>query len=274
MDRRILVIFVIAAVVVSTALAWFTLGRHSWRPHADAQRMEHDVRAPGAFHKIELNGTADITLVQGAMPSVAIESVAGMPVETEVRNGTLVIGARDGRRGWRRFFNRRQHVTPRITVTFVELTDLEASGAVKVRSAGMRTPSLHLDIAGAGTLELDNLQTERLFVEGAGTVKARVSGRATDQRVEISGAGNYQAAELASETARVDVSGAGNVVINASRTLAVDISGAGAVAYVGNPQVQKSISGMGHVRQLADKREVHVDDQPPPAKRRGHMLIA
>ncbi|MEP7061928.1 MAG: head GIN domain-containing protein [Betaproteobacteria bacterium] len=279
MERRTLLIFVIAAVLLSTAMAWLTLSGGHWRGrHAPALDVLREERSVSAFHKLELNGSADVTLVQGAATSVAIETAGGAPVVSVVHDGTLTIETRDPRAGWKRFFNRGRRVIPRITVTFAELTDIEAAGAIKLRSSGIRTPSLHVDIAGAGTLDLDNLQTERLFVEGAGTVKANVNGRATDQRVEISGAGNYHAPALASETARVDVSGAGNVVINASKTLKVDISGAGAVAYVGNPSVEKSISGMGNVRQLTHKGEVRVNDSAkPPApddRRHGHMLVA
>lgn len=281
MERRTLVILILLAVVVSAVLAWFTLaGAHFWRPHAAASRVEHEVRAVDPFHNIDLNGSADVTLVQGAAPAVTIESTAGAPVSTHVHDGTLTIDTHETRRGWRRFFNRGARVTPQVTVTFTELSGIESSGAVKLRSTGIRTPALHVDVAGAGSLALDNVQVDELFVEGAGTVKASINGRATHQRIEISGAGDYQAADLASDTARVDVSGAGKVVVRVAKTLRVDISGAGAVTYIGNPAVEKTITGMGSVRQQEDKGEVRANDwrESPaaPARdlQRNRMLIA
>jgi len=281
MERRTLVILILLAVVVSAVLAWFTLaGAHFWRPHAAASRIEREVRAVGPFHNIDLNGAADVMLVQGAAPAVTIESAAGAPVSTRVHDGTLTIDTHETRRGWRRFFNRGARVTPQVTVTFTELSGIESSGAVKLRSAGIRAPALHVDVTGAGSLALDNVQVDELFVEGAGTVKASINGRATRQRIEISGAGDYQAADLASDTARVDVSGAGKVVVRVAKTLRVDISGAGAVTYIGNPDVEKTITGLGSVRQQADKGEVRANDwrespaAPARDPQRHRLLIA
>ncbi|MEO8847460.1 MAG: head GIN domain-containing protein [Casimicrobiaceae bacterium] len=270
---------VLAAVALSAVLAWLSLSNaHLWRPRARDARVQSEVRAVDAFHKIDLDGAADVVLVQGAETSLRIETSADAPVATHVRNGTLRIDAGYARRGLRGLFARGSRASPKITITFRDLTDIEASGAVKVRAAALRTPSLHVDMSGAGALDLAGLQTEMLFVEGAGTIKANIAGRATRQRVEISGAGNYQAAELASDSARIDVSGAGNVVVNVAKALRVDISGAGAVSYTGNPAVQKSISGMGRVRQLAERREVRVDAPDPapqsPHEHTGHRLIA
>ena len=82
----------------------------------------------------------------------------------------------------------------------------------------------------------------------SGAVKAEVAGRATEQRIAISGAGDYRAAGLASENARVAVSGAGKVLVNAAKTLKIAISGAGSVEYLGDPKVTQDISGVGRVR--------------------------
>ncbi len=55
----------------------------------------------------------------------------------------------------------------------------------------------------------------------------------------------YQAAKLQSDNATVDVSGAGNIVVNARKKLKASISGAGVVEYLGDPVVKESISGVG-----------------------------
>ncbi|HEY5366316.1 MAG TPA: head GIN domain-containing protein [Casimicrobiaceae bacterium] len=277
MERRVLVILIVAAVALSAALAWLTLSHAQfWHPHRGAARVQSEERDIGDFHKLELDGAADVELVQGATASVRVDTTADAPIALHVHNGTLSIDTHDARHGWRWLFNRTPRETPRIVVTFRDLTDIDASGTVKVRAAALRTPSLHVDVSGAGTLDLANVETETLYVEGAGTIKANIAGHARQQRIEISGAGNYQAPDLASESARVDVSGAGKVLVNVTQTLRVDISGAGSVAYIGNPTVQKSISGMGRVRQVPGKREVHVDEPPPavPFDRGRPMLAA
>ena len=74
----------------------------------------------------------------------------------------------------------------------------------------------------------------------------------------MSGAGDYRAAGLASERARIAVSGAGRVVVNATKSLDVEISGAGTVDYLGNPEVTKKVSGAGRVR----RREAAQETRP------------
>ena len=79
-------------------------------------------------------------------------------------------------------------------------------------------------------------------------MKVEVAGRATSQTIDISGAGSYRATELASNDARVMVSGAGRVIVQAEKTLRIDLSGAGSVEYIGNPKVTQKISGAGRVK--------------------------
>ncbi|MBW7883566.1 MAG: DUF2807 domain-containing protein, partial [Caldilineaceae bacterium] len=67
------------------------------------------------------------------------------------------------------------------------------------------------------------------------------------QKVSMSGAGSYDAKELACQIADVSISGLGSAVVNVSERLEVSISGAGTVEYIGNPTVTQNISGLGRV---------------------------
>lgn len=278
MERRTLVLLILAAVIVSGAAAWLTLaGMPFGRRHATAppQTVEQAV-AP--FQAIRIRGATEVTLVQGSAPSVRIETNGHVGASARVVDGTLVVTSGDERRTWQRFFNRAPRVRPRVTITFVDLARLEVSGSVRARAAAIKAPHLAIEVSGAGTLDFAQVDVDELDVEGSGSVKARFAGRATRQKIDISGAGAYAAADLASETARVSVSGAGDVVVNAAKSLTVDISGAGQVSYVGDPEIRKSISGFGQVRRYGGKREIHVDDRrdaPPRPMRTPHpMLIA
>ena len=73
------------------------------------------------------------------------------------------------------------------------------------------------------------------------------SGRAQEQDVSISGSGEYNGEALTSRSARVNVSGSGDVVVNASDALDAQVSGSGNVRYVGNPSVTEKVSGSGSV---------------------------
>jgi hypothetical protein len=65
--------------------------------------------------------------------------------------------------------------------------------------------------------------------------------------LEISGAAEIHAFNLESKRAKISVSGAGDVEINASESLSVDISGAGQVDYKGNPEIKENLSGVGEL---------------------------
>ncbi|HEV8500186.1 MAG TPA: head GIN domain-containing protein [Casimicrobiaceae bacterium] len=278
MERRTLVLLILAAVIVSTAAAWLTLAGMPFGRRHGVERAPTVDQALAPFQAIRIRGATELMLVQGTTPSIRIESRGRAPTVARVDGGTLVITTGDERLTWRRLFNRAPRERPRVTVTFVDLARLEFAGSVSAHAASVKVPRLDIDIAGAGTLDFAQLEVGDLNVEGSGSVKARFAGRATRQKIDISGAGEYEAADLASETARVSVSGAGNVVVNAAKSLTVDISGAGQVSYVGDPELKKSIRGFGQVRRYGNRHEIHVDerrdDAPRPKPPPHSMLIA
>ena len=88
----------------------------------------------------------------------------------------------------------------------------------------------------------------------------------TDLTVSLSGAGDIRAPRLASESAKVTVAGAGNVVVYAEKSLRVSLSGAGNVEYLGNPEVKQSVSGLGRVKRR--------DADATRARSRYHVALA
>ncbi|MFU8827459.1 MAG: GIN domain-containing protein, partial [Brevefilum sp.] len=66
-------------------------------------------------------------------------------------------------------------------------------------------------------------------------------------------AGSYQAGNLQSYDARIEINGLGSAVVWAADTLQVSINGAGSVDYYGSPQLTQEISGLGNVNKLGDK---------------------
>ena len=244
--RHTLLVLVLAAVALAALLAWWTLSRPGGP--SDTAIAEHDV-AP--FRNIEINGAAEVTLRQGSAERVSILApTRGLRVSAEVQDGTLVINARDTRRWWHNLFGgARSSRSAKLTVTFRNLESVALAGAVKLTATSLVTPSLRLEAAGGSTLRIEGLRTDSLHVEADGALKAHLAGTATEQHVSIAGASEYNAGDLASQTASVDVSGVGHVVLRVAKTLDASISGAGSVEYYGNPQVNKSVSGVGKVRQ-------------------------
>src|SRR5207248_8590934 len=123
MRRFALPILILATVIVAAALAWFTLTRVA------GGDMTTEVRAVNPFHRLEISGRADVTLVEGASESVTIDAAARgqSRVIARVERGTLMISAGDSRRWWNALIGGRPTATPRIIVAFKALDAIALS---------------------------------------------------------------------------------------------------------------------------------------------------
>jgi hypothetical protein len=248
MKRIVFPVAVLAAVALAAGAAWLVLNRG--RGSGGEVAPEHRAVAP--FTRIEVDGLAEVVLVQGPKEALAIDATRRQlaQLRADVDHGTLAISTEDARRWWSGLVGGGARA-PRITVTFRDLDALRVTGAVKVRADRLQAKRMTITVTGAAALKIAELDVDELVLAGAGAIKADVAGRATAQQVTISGAGSYRAPDLASEHASVTVSGAGRVVVNAAKTLRVDLSGAGSVDYVGDPEVTQQVRGAGRVKQRA-----------------------
>lgn len=240
--KALLVVLALPALAASAAAGYAANA-------AAAEEMQQETRVATGFRRIEISGQVNATLVQGDAEGVTIEAPAASlaRVRTEVHGDTLQVEVSEGRSIWGWFSGRGAGRTPHVTIRLRELDRLEVAGAVTVDADNLHSNSLLLDLAGACTLKFGDLQASTLRLDGSGAIKIDIGGKVARQKIDLSGASSYQAERLVSGDAVVDVSGAGKAVVNASNSLAVDISGAGKVEYVGDPQLKQSISGIGKI---------------------------
>jgi hypothetical protein len=240
MKNRFIVLatFAAAALVLEPAMA------------ASQGDVASETRNLSGFHRIDVQGEFDVTLVQGSTESVTIEAPASVipKVVTEVHNGTLSIAVRSDRGLWNWLSGRGLSKPVRLTINLRELDFIEGAGAFNLEADTLKVNELRLDIAGASKLRIRDLQAKRIVLDGSGTIKAQIGGSVARQDIDISGAGAYDAGQLVSDEVVVDMSGAGKAVVHAKNTLSVDISGAGVVEYIGDPKLRQTISGIGKVR--------------------------
>jgi hypothetical protein len=250
MPRTSLPWLVLATIVVSAALAWWTLTRTvGGEP---AARLEHRDLAP--FHEIEVGGSAAVTLLQAEAESIDVEAASRTSVAAEVANGRLVVHARDRRRWWNGLLGRRSSATPHVTERFRTLDAIALTGNVKMDAPKLSTTALRIDASGGSALSIDDLRATSLRVNGSGALDAKLAGRVEREDVSISGAGSYRAEHLVATDATVSVSGVGNVIVHATSTLGASISGAGVIEYAGNPAVTEHVSGIGRVKRRAPEQ--------------------
>lgn len=238
---------VLAAVVVATLAAVGMLGMHRSEPVGEATR---ETRAVSGFNRISISGLADVELRQGSTEGVTIDAPASLQrrIRTEVRDHTLVISMSRQRNwfDWSQWAHRTH--SPRVTIDLIQLERLESSGATKIVADKLRADNLRLEFAGACTLRIADLQAGKLVLAGSGAIKAQLAGKVTEQSIELSGAGSYDAANLISDKVAVQVSGAGKAIVNAASSLSVELSGAGLVEYLGDPKIKQEVSGIGKIR--------------------------
>lgn len=79
------------------------------------------------------------------------------------------------------------------------------------------------------------------------------SGKADNFELDLSGFGSFTGKDLQTQTADVNLSGAGSATVWVEDELDATISGAGSVNYFGSPSVSKQINGVGTVSKSGDK---------------------
>ncbi len=185
-----------------------------------------ETREVGAFTMIDVSGVGEVVITQGETNGLTVTTDDNLQaiVLGDVRDDTLYLGIKANQG-----FSDATRVT--FAVTIKHLTAISFSGA--------------------GTLSVRGFSGEQLSVNHSGAGPVTVDGTVVEQRVTLSGAGNYDGAAFVSERATVDLSGFGSVVVNASERLDATISGGGSIAYIGSPELHEQVSGLGSIRQRA-----------------------
>jgi hypothetical protein len=122
-----------------------------------------------------------------------------------------------------------------------------------VQIEALSTPSMRIDMSGAGSITQNQLNTDSLNLNLSGLGGINITGKATQATIDISGAGSVDAPDLQIQTASVSISGLGSATVWVTGSLTGDISGAGSVSYYGNPQTSTNSSGLGKFNSLGSK---------------------
>lgn len=203
------------------------------------------------FTAVTVNYPAEVVIRQGESTSVSVSADDNLlpQLGTRVTNGVLYI--EDQEPLWARRVNPSKPVQVNLTVKDIHDINFPAAGSVQV--VGLRTDALSISMSGAGDIALSGLNVENLNLNMSGAGSIHADGSATGLQADISGLGSFEGQDLATQSAQVDISGAGSATIWVKDQLTVDISGVGSVNYLGSPRVQKDVSGLGSVNKLDDK---------------------
>jgi hypothetical protein len=212
--------------------------------------MEKETRKVENFQAVTIRIPAEVVIRQGSAESLTIEADDNLlpQLSTRVNSGTLVI--ENSETTWSRRVDPTE--TVKITIIVKSLNEINFSSAGSLVVENLESDELVLSLSGTGEATLSGLKGGKLDItlSGAGTIHA--DGKADEVSINISGLGSFEGAGLSSQVAAIEISGAGNATLRVSEKLTAGISGAGSINYYGNPTVDKHISGAGAVNKTGD----------------------
>jgi len=205
-------------------------------------------RAVSGFDKVALNGEGTVQIIQGETESLTVEAEDNiMPLITsEVENDTLILSQKENT-----LVNPTKPI--KYTVSMIDITGLSASGSGGFEAETIDSSVLDLDFNGSGGINVTTLDADSLVVNISGSGGATIGGQVNDQQVDISGSGEYRAADFDSNIADITINGSGKAVVRANDTLDVTISGSGLVSYYGDPVVTSNVTGSGAIEHLDEE---------------------
>ena len=139
---------------------------------------------------------------------------------------------------------------PVLTVGAPNLNKISLRGAgVFTANDTITVDTFNIDFAGAGSGSA-NLDVSNVTVNVAGAADFTLTGNAEKADFILAGAGRIEALGLQTETANVNLSGAGTVRVSSSDRLNVTAAGVGTVEYRGSPVLDISRGGLVTVRNV------------------------
>ena len=202
-------------------------------------------RNVGRFNAVEAGSALEVRVRQDAANSVRIEADQNLQefIEAFTDGNTLVIRQKQG-------YNLDPTKEIVVYVSAPSFESLEVSGASRLLG---ETPlsgnKLELFVSGASEANVE-VKVSKLNTEVSGASTMQVRGNASDFSTQASGASKIRCADLVTDDATVDVSGASHAEVTANKQLNVEASGASEVRYRGNANIRQESSGASSVSKM------------------------
>lgn len=197
-----------------------------------------------AFHGVNLEGSMDVVLTQGATQAVEVEAQANLIelIETKVVNGIWEITMKDR-------YSTDKTFTVHITAPVIDQVHVDGSGDVTSNGTFI-SGAMELAVAGSGNITIA-FNSKKVDADIAGSGDMVLSGTADKLKVSVAGSGDVDARNLKTADAVVNIAGSGDVVLDASQSVEASIAGSGDVSYSGAPaRISRNVMGSGDVRSL------------------------
>jgi len=183
------------------------------------------------FKQIKVGGASDVYLIKGNENIVVINAPERVQdkIKVKVYQGVLTIEYKN--------IQLKKHENMDFYITTPNLSLLNISGAADVKTMGSVFSGDYLKILASGAADINlELDYKSINTNISGAATAKLSGKVNYQRVVASGAADYIAKDLVSDTAKINASGASTVYVNVIHDIDYKASGAADVKFKGNPQ--------------------------------------
>lgn len=204
--------------------------------------VKSESRDVHGFDRVLVDGTGTLVITQGSSEHLNISAEDNVlpRLRSDVFNGRLELGPQP---------NTAIHATQpiRYELALKQLKEVHLAGSGDIQAGTLDTDQLDLEVKGSGNANIERLTAKTLTISVAGSGTVTVAGQTAQQKITISGAGRYRAADLQSRQATIRVSGSGDCAVRASDSLDVSVTGSGNITYSGSPTVNQHITGSGSV---------------------------
>ena len=199
-----------------------------------------------SFDRIRVDGPYSVRLSTGVTPYAratgSTQALDGVSVRVDGRTLTV----RRDSSAWGGYPGQAQEPVELVIGTH-ELVRADLNGAGSLLIDKVKGLTFELSAQGAGRAEIADVQADRLVVAVAGTITARVAGKALKLTGIVRGASSLDAAGLRTKDALLSAEGPAQLSASVSDTARVDASGVAQVQVTGNPACTVKLLGSASV---------------------------
>lgn len=232
------------AMFIENYVPWENARNHTWVLTRDGLQCRdcEDTEASGArdfseFDAIELSGAFDATIRHGDAHTVELTGPEDEREKYDVyQSGRTLVIDYEGRRKFDFKLKDIDAEPVRITVTVTKLQSVEAVGYGRLRLEDLNTDDLYIDLK--GPIRARGVLTSRnITINMTGSAEADFSGTAESLNADIKFASRLDADNLEVTNAEIEASGASTAEVNVTGNLQIEERLGSNVEYRGNPRV-------------------------------------
>lgn len=193
-----------------------------------------------SIHSIKANFSGTVYVYQDTFQLI---SVVGP--ETAILN--INTGVKDG--VWDLYYPTcltcEEKLEVNIIVPDIRMIEMVGSGKI-ILEGSVRQNELAIINTGSGSIRIDDLKVDSLYVSLSGSGKTQINGEgARAIRSSLEGSGDIELFQFPGLKVESNLSGSGNIFTTVINELKAIITGSGKIYYKGSPTIEQEITGSG-----------------------------